>query len=81
MLHCVALVRMDVSEECSTSIIMETRIGELETTLAVTTIDARCKEILCENGSLSMEYWIGDAERSINASILTQYFLAACVGC
>jgi hypothetical protein len=29
MLHHVALVRADVSEECSTSIIMMTRINEL----------------------------------------------------
>jgi hypothetical protein len=32
----VTLVRTDVSEELSASIIRETRIGELETTLAVT---------------------------------------------
>jgi hypothetical protein len=36
MLHCVALVRTDVSEELSTSFIRVTRIGELGTTLAVT---------------------------------------------
>jgi DNA-binding TFAR19-related protein (PDSD5 family) len=36
MLHRVALVRTDVSEELSTSVIRVTRIGELETTLAVT---------------------------------------------
>jgi hypothetical protein len=36
MLHHVALVRTYVSEECITSIISMTRIGELETTLAVT---------------------------------------------
>jgi hypothetical protein len=35
MLHCVALVRTDVSEELSASIIRVTRIGELGT-LAVT---------------------------------------------
>jgi hypothetical protein len=38
MLRCVALVRTDVSEELSGSIIRMTRIGELETTLAVTSI-------------------------------------------
>jgi DNA-binding TFAR19-related protein (PDSD5 family) len=37
MLRRVALVRTDVSEECSASIIRVTRIGELGTTLAVTT--------------------------------------------
>jgi hypothetical protein len=36
MLHRVALVRTDVSEEHSTTFIRVTRIGELETTLAVT---------------------------------------------
>jgi hypothetical protein len=36
MLHRVALVRTDVSEELSTSLIRVTRICELGTTLAVT---------------------------------------------
>jgi hypothetical protein len=36
MLRCVALVRIDVSEELSASFIRVTRIGELGTTLAVT---------------------------------------------
>jgi hypothetical protein len=36
MLGCVALVRTDVSEELSASFIRVTRIGELGTTLAVT---------------------------------------------
>jgi 3-polyprenyl-4-hydroxybenzoate decarboxylase len=36
MLRRVALVRTDVSEELNASIIRVTRIGELETTLAVT---------------------------------------------
>jgi hypothetical protein len=36
MLHRVALVRTDVSEELSASFIRVTRLGELETTLAVT---------------------------------------------
>jgi hypothetical protein len=35
MLRCVALVRIDVSEELGASIIRVTRIGELGTTLAV----------------------------------------------
>jgi hypothetical protein len=38
----VALVRTDVSEERNASIIRVTRIGELETTLAVTSNDAHC---------------------------------------
>jgi hypothetical protein len=36
MLRCVALVRTDVSNEISASFIRVTRIGELATTLAVT---------------------------------------------
>jgi hypothetical protein len=36
MLHRVALVRTDVSEERSASLIMMTRIGELGITLVVT---------------------------------------------
>jgi hypothetical protein len=36
MLRCVTLVRTDVSEELSASIIRVTRIGELGTTLTVT---------------------------------------------
>jgi hypothetical protein len=45
MLRRVALVRTDVLEELSTSIVRETRIGEGGTTLAVTSSDARCEEI------------------------------------
>jgi demethoxyubiquinone hydroxylase (CLK1/Coq7/Cat5 family) len=41
MLRRVALVRTDVSEELSASVIRVTRIGELGT-LAVTRTDARC---------------------------------------
>jgi hypothetical protein len=36
MLRCVALVRTDISEELSASFIRVTRIGEIGTTLAVT---------------------------------------------
>jgi hypothetical protein len=41
MLRRVALVRTDVSEELSASIIRVTRIGELGTTLAVTSCNSR----------------------------------------
>jgi hypothetical protein len=44
MLCRVALVRTDVSEELSASIIRLTRIGELGTTIAVTS-NRRCEEI------------------------------------
>jgi hypothetical protein len=46
ILRRVALVRTDVSEERSASIIRVTRIGELGTTLAVTSSDARYEETL-----------------------------------
>jgi hypothetical protein len=45
----VALVRTDVSEEPSASFIRATRIGELGTTLAVTSNRPRCEEIPSTN--------------------------------
>jgi hypothetical protein len=48
---CVKLARTDVSEELSASFIRVTRIGELGTTLAVTSNNARCEEISSEKGS------------------------------
>jgi hypothetical protein len=45
MLRRVALLRTEVSEELIASIIMVTRICELGITLAVTSNQARCKEI------------------------------------
>jgi hypothetical protein len=45
MLRCVTLVRTDVSEELSASIIRVKGIGELGTTLALIATDARCEEI------------------------------------
>jgi hypothetical protein len=45
MLRHVALVRTDVSEELSTSFIRVTRIGELGTTLAVTSISSQCASV------------------------------------
>jgi hypothetical protein len=59
----VPLVKTDVSEERSTSIIRVTRIGELGT-LTLTATDARCEEVVSERGRVSMEYKIEDAERS-----------------
>jgi hypothetical protein len=47
MLRRVDHVRTDVSEELSASFITVTRIGELGTTLAVTS-NARCEEIPSE---------------------------------
>jgi DNA-binding TFAR19-related protein (PDSD5 family) len=51
MLRHVALVRTDVSEEPSTYIIKVTKISELETTIAMTSI----QRILQRNTRLSME--------------------------
>jgi hypothetical protein len=45
MLRRVAIVKTDVSEESSASIIGVTRIGELGTTLAVTTNRSTLKKI------------------------------------
>jgi DNA-binding TFAR19-related protein (PDSD5 family) len=45
MLRRVTLVRTDVSEELSASFIRVAKIGQLGTTLAVTTTDARSEEI------------------------------------
>jgi hypothetical protein len=53
MLRRLALVRTDVSEECIASIIGVTRIGELETTLAVTSIRST---LLYDLGSNRMGY-------------------------
>jgi hypothetical protein len=53
MIRRVALVRTDVSEELSTSFIRVTRIGELETTLAVISNDARCEEMPSEHASVA----------------------------
>jgi hypothetical protein len=46
MLRRVALVRTDVSEEFSSSIVRVTRIGELGTTLAVTSNRHAAKKYL-----------------------------------
>jgi hypothetical protein len=45
VLRCLDLVRTDVSEELSASIIRLTRIDELGTTLALSSNDARYEEI------------------------------------
>jgi hypothetical protein len=48
----VALVKTDVSEELSASFIRVTRIGELGTTLAVTSsrgISSQCALLICDD--------------------------------
>jgi hypothetical protein len=47
MLPRVALVRTDVWEECSASIVRVTRIGELEITLAITSNRSTQRATLC----------------------------------
>jgi hypothetical protein len=52
MLRRVALVRTDVSEELSASFIRVTRIGELRTTLAVTStlgISSQCASVASDS--------------------------------
>jgi hypothetical protein len=51
MLRCVTLVTTDVSEKLTGPIIRVTRIGELGTTLAVTTNHALCEEV--QRGSVA----------------------------
>jgi hypothetical protein len=49
MLRRVALVIAEVSEELSASFMRVTKIGELGRTLAVTSTDARCEEMVIAN--------------------------------
>jgi hypothetical protein len=59
----VALLRTGVSEELSASIIRVAGIGELGSTLAVTSNRRKLRKNT-EKGSVRMEYQIEDAERS-----------------
>jgi hypothetical protein len=63
MLRLVDPVRTDVSEEIIATIIRVTRVRELGTTLTVTS-NRRTLRRNTEKRRLSMEYQIGDAERS-----------------
>jgi hypothetical protein len=58
MLRRVTLVRTDVSEELSASFIRVTRIGELGTTIAVTSNDACCEEIPRRHSSLLYQVYL-----------------------
>jgi hypothetical protein len=60
MLHRVALVRADVSEELSTSFISVTRIGELGTMLAVT---SNRRSVALTGASVKI-YLLGHSKRS-----------------
>jgi hypothetical protein len=66
MLHHVALVRADVSEQLSASFIRVTRIGELGTTLAVTSKPVKKYQVRKE---ARMEFRIEDAEGEGESSV------------
>jgi hypothetical protein len=79
MLHRVALVRTDISEEPITSIIGVTRISELGTTLAVTSnprmLRRNTKFIIMANVVLSSQILVAlmmEALSSSEASVLTK---------
>jgi hypothetical protein len=83
MLRRVAVVRTDVSEEPRASVIRVTRIGELRTTLAVTTVegllsnqvsDLRGQLKICKGRNQEGSVMTAVAPRNTN-------FFAACVGC
>jgi hypothetical protein len=57
MLRRVALVRTEVSEECSASIIRVTTIVELGTTITVTSNGRSCEEIRNKNVSGYAAVW------------------------
>jgi hypothetical protein len=82
MLRHVALVRTDVSEELGVSFIRVTRIGELGTTLAVTSN----RRMLRRNAKVfGILVFLRSVRRllvtaSVVPSSLTWYFFAACVG-
>jgi hypothetical protein len=59
MLRCVALVRTDVLEEPSASIIRVTRIGALGTMLAVTSNQRMLRELQSEKGSVKWNTRLG----------------------
>jgi hypothetical protein len=46
MRHSVALVRIDISEECFTSIISVKRFSELGIALALMAREAHCEEVI-----------------------------------
>jgi hypothetical protein len=75
MLRSVALVRTEVSEELSASFIRVTRIGELGTTLALTSKRRRCEEIPRANVVPSSQILVTlmkEALRSSETSVITR---------
>jgi hypothetical protein len=71
MLRRVALVRTDVSEELSVSFITVTRIGELGTTLAVTSNRRRLRRNTKFPSSPSLVTPMKEALSSFETSVLT----------
>jgi hypothetical protein len=69
MLDDVALVRTDISEEPSASIIRVTRISEPGITLGITSNQRMLQKILSEKGGTSIEYQIEDARRRWGVAI------------
>jgi hypothetical protein len=72
MLHHVALVRTDVSEELSASFIRVTRIGELKATLAVTSNPRTLVTASVVPSSPIFVTLIKEALRSSETSVLTR---------
>jgi hypothetical protein len=70
MLDRVALVRTDVSEELSASFIMMTRISELGTTLAVTSLRRLLVTASVVPSSLILVTLMKEAIRSTETSVL-----------
>jgi hypothetical protein len=76
MLRRVALVRTDVSEELSASFIRVSRIGELETTLAVTNNRRSVRQLLVTANVVSsspiLDTLMKEALSSSETSVLTR---------
>jgi hypothetical protein len=72
MLSRVVLVRTEVSEECIATIIRVSRIGELGTTLAVTSNRNTLRRNIVVPSSLNLVTLMMEATRSSEKSVLTR---------
>jgi hypothetical protein len=68
MLHCVALVRTDIWEECIVSIIRMTKIGEIGTSLAVTSNRNTLRKLVTANVFLSSPILVNLLMEAISSS-------------